>query len=216
MSASSASTPSLVLHGTELSGHTRRVENLLAMLELPYRFADSPREVRTSPAFRALNAFGQIPVLEDGDLVLADSNAILVYLAKRYGAGTGWLPEDPVGAARVQRWLSVAAGEVRYGPCQARIGVLWGRGVDPAPARAIAADLLRFMETHLTGRSFLAAERATLADLACHPYVAHAPEGGISLAPYPAVSAWIARVEALPRFRPMPRSEVPAEVGAGR
>lgn len=209
-----SASPAIVLHGTELSGHTRRVENLLHMLELPYRFVDSPREVRASPAFRALNPFGQIPVLQDGDLVLADSNAILVYLAKRYGAGTGWLPEDPEGAARVQRWLSVAAGEVRYGPCQARVAALWGRGVDPVPARAIAAELLRFMEAHLTGRTFLAADHATIADLACHPYVAHAPEGGISLEPYPAVRAWIARVEALPRFRHMPRSAVPEAPGA--
>lgn len=209
-------TAAIVLHGTALSGHTRRVQNLLHMLELPYHFADSPSAVRATPAFRALNPFGQIPVLEDGDLVLSDSNAILVYLAKRYGAGTAWLPEDPVGAARVQRWLSIAAGEVRYGPAQARLEVLWGKGGDPTPARAIAEELLGFMDHHLGGRSWLAADHPTIADLACHPYLAHAPEGGVALEPFPAVRAWIERVEALPRFQPMPRSAVPAERAGAR
>ncbi len=205
--------PSLVLHGTALSGHTHRVENLLSMLGLPYRFTDAPAAVRRTPAFRALNPLGQIPVLQDGDLVLADSNAILVYLARRYGAGTGWLPDDPVGAARVQRWLSIAAGEVRYGPAQARMMALWGADGDLARARGIADDLLRFMDGHLAEARFLAADHPTIADLACYPYVAHAPEGWVPVAPYPAVLAWIGRVEALPRFKPMPRSEVPPEPG---
>ena len=151
----------------------------------------------------------QIPVLEDGELVLADSNAILVYLAKRYGQGTGWLPEDPLGAARVQRWLSIAAGEVKYGPGTARLIALWQSPGDPVQAREIAGDLLRFMNGHLAGRAYLAADRPTIADLACYSYVAHAPEGRISLEPYSEVRAWLARVEALPRFKSMPRSAVP-------
>lgn len=199
------------LFGTVLSGHTHRVELLLRMLGLPYRFVDSPAAVRQSEEFRrTLNPLGQIPVLEDGELVLADSNAILVYLAKKYGQGTQWLPEDPIGAARVQRWLSIAAGEVKYGPGTARLMTLWRKPGDPVLARAIADDLLRFMDGHLKGRLYLAADHATIADLACYSYVAHAPEGRISLEPYPEVRAWIARVEALPGFKPMPKSDVPA------
>jgi len=203
--------PDISLFGTVLSGHTHRVELLLHMLGLPYRFVDSPAAVRESPEFRrALNPFGQIPVLKDGDLVLADSNAILVYLAKKYGQRTQWLPEDPIGAARVQRWLSIAAGEVKYGPGTARLITLWQRPGDPVLTRAIAEDLLRFMDAHLKGRLHLAADHATIADLACYSYVAHAPEGRISLEPYPEIRAWIARVEALPSFKPMPKSEIPA------
>src|SRR5690349_4280163 len=100
------------LHGMALSGHTHRVALLLAMLGLPHRFVETPASALRSPAFLALNPLGQAPVLEDGGLVLADSNAILVYLARRYDAGGPWLPEEPVAAARVQRWLSIAAGEV--------------------------------------------------------------------------------------------------------
>lgn len=203
--------PALVLHGTKLSGHAHRVELLLRMLGLAYEYRSAPASVRGTPQFRALNPFGQIPVLQDGDLVLADSNAILVYLAKRYDAGGGWLPEEPSAAAQVQRWLSVAAGDVRFGPSLARAVTLWGFPGDAADGRRVAGVLLQFMEGHLAAeRSFLAAERPTIADLACYSYVAHAPEGGITLDPYPAVRAWLGRVEALPGFEPMPRSPVPA------
>jgi glutathione S-transferase len=76
--------------------------------------------MRRSADFLRLNPLGQIPVLQDGPLVITDSNAILVYLVKRYAAGGSWLLGDPVDAAQVQRWLSIAAGEVRYGPALAR------------------------------------------------------------------------------------------------
>ena len=204
----------IVLHGTALSGHCHRVLILLTMLGLDHRLVDAPAEVRGSPAFRRLNPLGQVPVIEDGELVLADSNAILVYLAKRYDPSGRWLPEDAVGAAEVQRWLSIAAGEVRFGPAAARVVLQWGMDGDAARAQAIAGRLLAFMEGHLGDRTFLAAGHATIADLACYSYVAHAPEGAVSLAPYPQVRAWLARVEALPRFVPMPRSPLPATAPA--
>jgi len=143
--------------------------------------------------------------------VLADSNAILVYLAKRYAPGSHWLPEEPVAASHVQRWLSLGAGEVKHGPALARAIAVWRDDGDPVRAAAIAGRLFRFMEAHLAERSWLATEEPTIADLSLYPYVAHAPEGGISLEPYPAIRAWLARVEALPKFQPMPRSPVPTE-----
>ncbi|RXZ31126.1 glutathione S-transferase [Oxalobacteraceae bacterium CAVE-383] len=200
------------LHGVSLSGHCHRVELMLLMLGLPYRRVDAPAEVRNTPAFLRLNPLGQIPMLQQGDLALADSNAILVYLARQYAPGGHWLPEEPLAAAHVQRWLSIAAGEVMYGPAKARlIGLGWVEG-DAAPAQRIAARLLAFMEAHLHGRDWLATEQPTIADIACYSYVAHAPEGRISLAPYPSVRAWLQRVEALPRFRRMPATPLPAAV----
>jgi glutathione S-transferase len=200
----------LTLHGTALSGHSHRVVLLLRMLRLPYRFVDAPRDARTTPAFLALNPLGQIPVLQDGDLVLADSNAILIYLARLHGAAGAWLPRDPLGQARVQRFLSLAAGEVMHGPATARAIVLWDAPGDLERACAIAARLLRFLEDHLSARRFLAADTPTIADLACYSYVAHAPEGRISLELYASVRAWLGRVEGLDGFVPMPRSEIPA------
>jgi len=204
----SASTE-IVLHGTELSGHCHRVELLLRMLGLPYRYVLAPGSVRSSAEFRKLNPLGQIPVLEDGSLILADSNAILVYLAKRYARGGEWLPEEPAGAARVQRWLSIAAGEVMYGPAIARMVCLWDFPGDLERAGRISARLLEFMNAHLQSRHFLAAEHCTIADLACYSYVAHAPEGGIPLDAYAAVRGWLRHVEALPHFKPMPAAPMP-------
>ena len=97
MTESSRST--IVVHGTPASGHTHRVVNFLGLLERPYRLSPAAAEVRASAAFRALNPLGQIPVIEDGDVVIADSHAILVYLARRYAPGTGWLPDEPRAAA---------------------------------------------------------------------------------------------------------------------
>lgn len=121
------------------------------------------------------------------------------------------IPQEPVAAAQMQRWLSIAAGEVMHGPAVARMIAQFGFADDPARAERIAARLLAFMEQHLASRSFLAAEHPTLADLACYSYVAHAPEGGIALDPYPAVQAWLRRVEALPFFKPIPPSPIPAK-----
>ena len=196
----------LTLYGTPRSGHSHRVELLLRMLGLPYHYVEAPAPVRATPEFRRLNRLGQIPVLVDGDLVLADSNAILVYLVRRYAADSNWLPEAPAAAARVQRWLSIAAGELKYGPAAARIAVLWGEGRADAASLAIADRLLHFMEEELDAFAYLAADHPTLADLACYAYVAHAPEGGIGLDGYPRIKAWLARVEALPGFHPMPWS----------
>jgi glutathione S-transferase len=199
---------SITLYGSELSGHTHRVELMLRALDLPYRFVSSPAQARRTAEFLSLNPLGQVPVLQDGDLVLPDSNAILVYLAKRYGAGRDWLPDDPAGAALVQRWLSIAAGEVANGPNAARLIVALGRPGDHGKATEITDRLLRFMEQHLAGRTYLAAAHRTIADLACYSYVAHAPEGGIALEPYPSVCAWLRRVEKIPGFKPMPASPI--------
>ena len=100
-----------------LSGHTHRVALLPTILGLPFRLSDTSRTVVQSSA--VLNPLGQVPVVEDGEVVLADSNAILVYLSRRYDAGGSWLPREPVAEAWVQRWMSIAAREIMYGPATA-------------------------------------------------------------------------------------------------
>lgn len=200
--------PALKLHHHPLSGHVHRVELMLHLLGLPFETCpvDLARGEHRSPAFLALNPFGQVPVLEDGDLVLADSNAILVYLALRYAPEAGWWPRDPVGAARVQRWLSVAAGQLAAGPAAARVAVLFGRPRDERSIE-VAERLLGLMDAELAGRDWLAGPgHPTLADVALYSYTAHAPEGGVSLQPHAHVQAWLARVEALPGFVGMRRS----------
>jgi len=202
-------TSTMTVHGTALSGHTHRVENFLTMLELPYQLVDTPAARRRTPEFLALNPLAQIPVLQDGEVTLADSNAILVYLARRYAVGSAWLPDEPIAAARVQRWLSIAAGELKFGPAAARATLVWNLPGSLADAHALAARLLRFTNDHLATRRFLAADHATIADISCYPYIARAPEGQVALDEYGHVRDWLARVEALPRFKPMPIAPVP-------
>ncbi len=111
----------------------------------------------------------------------------------------------------MQRWLSIAAGEVMHGPATARMVIQFNFQGDLQRAKQIATRLLNFMNEHLKDRQFLAAEHPTVADLACYSYVAHAPEGGIPLGAYPSVLAWLRRVEALPHFKPIPPSPIPKE-----
>ncbi|MEP6875779.1 MAG: glutathione S-transferase [Burkholderiales bacterium] len=198
------------LHAHPLSGHAHRVELFLSLLGLPFEkvAVELTRAEHKSPAFLALNPFGQLPVIEDGDLVLADSNAILVYLALTHDAAGRWLPRDAIGAARVQRWLSVAAGQLASGPAAARVAVLFGRPLDQAP-RDAAARLFALMEQHLATQPFFAAGHPTIADVALYSYTAHAPEGGVSLGPYPQLRQWLERIEALPHFVGLVRSTVP-------
>jgi len=108
----------------------------------------------------------------------------------------------------VQRWLSVAAGPLAFGPAAARVIALFGRSDDPAPAIARGRQLLAVMEGELAARPWLAGQEPTLADIANYAYVARAPEGGLSLRDFPAVRAWLQRIEALPGFLSFPRSAV--------
>jgi glutathione S-transferase len=201
---------SIQLYGFAVSGHAHRVQLMLSLLGLPYTQVevDLPNGAHKTPAFLALNAFGQVPVLQDGEIVLADSNAILVYLVSRYASPGAWLPTDPVGAAQVQRWLSVAAGPLAFGPAVARVIQLFKRSTDPGDAITRATQLFEVMEAHLQPSDFLVGQTPTIADIANYSYIAHAPEGNISLEPYPGLRAWLARIEALPGFVPMVHSRI--------
>jgi len=203
------------LYHHPLSGHVHRVELFLALLDLPYEIVPIDvfkRETR-EPAFLSINPFGQVPVIADGELTLADSNAILVYLAKRYDATRRWMPDDAVGAARVQRWFSIAAGPLAAGPASARVAMLVG-GAPALPQVRDSHRLFGLMDAQLASSPFLAGAAPTLADVSLYSYTAHAPEGGVSLEPYPRVREWLSRIEALPRFKGMQRSRVPEPVDA--
>jgi glutathione S-transferase len=201
------STKPIRLYRFALSGHSHRVELFFSLLGIQAELidVDLSQGAHRTPEFMRKNSFAQVPVLEDGDLTLADSNAILVYLALRYDEAARWYPRDPIGAARVQRWLSVAAGELAMGPASARMIKLFKRALDPKFARAQSLQLLAALDAELSARAFLASATATIADIAMYTYTAHAPEGDIALDDYPNVRAWLARIEALPGFVPMKR-----------
>ncbi|WP_333696755.1 glutathione S-transferase [Phaeobacter italicus] len=199
------------LYRNPKSGHCHRVELLLAFLGLPYETIDldMANGAHKAPEYLKISPFGKVPAIDDSGYTLSDSNAILVYLVQTYAKGSHWLPEDPKTAAEVQRWLTIAADNIFSGPCSARLVTLFGAQLDHAAAIAKSHDLFKLMETHLNGRNWLAAETITIADIAGYSYIAHAPEGGVDLAPYPNLRAWLNRIEAEDKFVPMVASEVP-------
>jgi glutathione S-transferase len=196
---------SIKLYGHPLSGNCHKVRLLLSALGLPYEevLVDLLVGAHKQPEFLALNPLGQVPVLVDGDTVISDSQAILVYLARTYD-GEKYLPSDPVKLARVVRWLSIAASECHHGPHLARLHFLLKLGNDLALAQGIAHNLLGALNRHLMGRTFLEEERPTIADFAVFPYVGLAHQGQISLAEYPNVAAWVERIKASPSYVAMP------------
>jgi glutathione S-transferase len=184
-----------------LSGHSHRVRLFLGLIGARHDLVevDLGTGAHKKPEFLALNAFGQVPVLDDGGTIVTDSNAILVYLSKKL-ALTDWLPEAPAAAAAVQKWLSVAAGQIAYGPAAARLVTVFGAAFRPEEVIARAHALLAVVEAELSGRDFIAAASPTVADVALYSYIARAPEGNVDLQAYPKVRAWLARIEALPGF----------------
>jgi glutathione S-transferase len=192
------------LYRHTLSGHSHRAELFLSLLSLSFERidVDLAAGAHKQPEFLEINPFGQLPVIDDNGVVVADSNAILLYLATKY-ADPSWLPRDPEGAAAVQRWLSVAAGQIAYGPAAARLVNVFGAKLDHDRAKMIAHNLFRLMETHLEQQPFLVGDSPTVADVAGYSYIAHAPEGDVSLQTYPNLRAWLTRIEQLPGFVPM-------------
>lgn len=195
------------------SGHAHRAELMLSLLNLPVEniqvgLASGEHK---KEEFLKLNPFGQVPVIDDNGTVVADSNSILVYLAKKYDATGKWLPKDPAGEARVQRWLSVAAGPLAFGPAAARLITVFGYAFNADEVITRAHSLLKVMDAELAKSQFLAGDEPTIADIANYSYTAHAPEGNVSLADYPNVRAWLARIEALPGFVAMKRTAVGLE-----
>lgn len=200
----------LKLYRHPLSGYAHRAELFLSLLGLNAEIIDVDliNGEQKQPEFLKKNIFGQVPVLEDGDVTIADSNAILVYLASQYDHDHTWLPIEPAKAAEVQRFLSVAQGPVAEGPATARLINLFGAKLDHHRAIEVAHDVLSVLDRHLSVRQWLAAEHPTIADISNYAYIAHAPEGGVTLQHYSNVNAWLQRIEALPGFIPMQRSAV--------
>jgi glutathione S-transferase len=193
------------LYDLELSGNAYRVRLLLALLgiEAELQTVDLMKGENRQEWFLKLNPRGQVPVLEDKGAVIWDSMAILVYLARKYG-GERWLPSDPKGMAEVMQWLAVMENETLYGLGKARVIVKFGFPGSLDEAQALGKRGLAVLEQRLSAHDWLALGRLTIADVGCFPYVALAPEGGMSLEPFPGVQKWIERIKKQPGFVPMP------------
>jgi glutathione S-transferase len=194
------------LYGYELSGNTYKVRLFLALLTLDYEWikVDVTKGEQKSPEYLSLNPFGQVPLLIDGETMLADAQAILVYLARQYG-GDRWLPLEPLPLAQIVRWLSITAGEIRQGPEHARLYHLFdtATNINIDRAQQKSEYILTQLNQHLSTHTWLEFERPTIADIAVFPYVALARDGKIDLDVYPHVLTWIERVKQLPGYVPM-------------
>jgi glutathione S-transferase len=198
----------MTLYDYTRSGHAHRIRLFLSIIGQDYDSVniDMQKGEHKDPEYRKISPLGQVPTFVDGDTIISDSTAALVYLAIKY-ADEHWLPRDAEGAARVQRWLSTASGELYRGPVLARAGRQFGRPVDLKVADGESKRLFRWMQNELAERTWLAADHATIADIAMYSYVRVVDEGEIDLAPYPAILRWLDDVEQLEGFEPMPRGE---------
>jgi len=195
----------ITLYDITLSGNCHKVRLLLSFLALPYQTqaVNLVSGEQRSPDYLQRNPFAQVPVLNDNGQIIRDSQAILVYLAKRYG-GEQWWPDDAYRLAQITAWLSTAANEIANGPALLRVHHKFGRAIDTPKAQQTAEKVLGIIDHHLQSRDWLVGNSVSIADIAVYPYLALAPEGDIDIGTYTNIVAWFQRIRTLPGYVPMP------------
>ncbi len=199
-----------ILHQFAPSGNCYKVRLTAAHVgvAITLREYDIGRGETRTPAFLAeVNASGRIPVLQVGERFLPESNAACWYLAD----GSSLIPEDRFARADVLRWMfweqynhEPNVATLRYWFTQVGEGQLTPAQRDAIPGkRAAGEDALALMDRHLADAEWLAGDAFSLADIALYAYTHVAGEGGFDLARYPDITAWLARVAALPGHVPL-------------
>lgn len=192
----------MILYDYVLSANCYKVRLMAALINhaLSLRAVNfHPARDHTSSEMLALNPKGTLPILQDGDTVLTDSGDILRHLTA--GHPTWQSDHDTI-------WLSFAS-EINTSLGLARLHDVLGFDADIAAARSAGRDALRRLEAHLTeqrfdGLIFLTGPTPTIADIACFPNIALAPDGGVSLDSYPSIRLWMRAIRSLPGFIEMP------------
>lgn len=201
------------LYSYEESGNSYKVRLLLSFLDVDCEIVEIElmEDEQHQADYLAINPRGEVPALIDGDLVLNDSSAILVYLANANGNQPWWSDQGQEQAA-IMQWLAFAASWVQFGVFTARAITSFGisanglphdfqEGVEAAKIRGNKS--LEILDAALSKHEWLACGRPTIGDIAVFPYVALAPMGDISLSPYPNVEAWIERFKNIKGFQPI-------------
>ena len=199
------------LYDYVLSGSCYKVRLFLSILGQEYEPVPVdyyPGGEHRSAEFREINPLGQLPVLRDGDVLLRDAQAILVYLAGKYDAKRTWYPEDPERQGQIAMWLSFAGGEIMNASAASLHDMLF-YDFDIDKVRAAAHAAFRVLDDHLTdveirGGTWIVGDNPTIADIACFPYVALSGDGGILLDDYHAIRRWMMAVKQIPGFETMP------------
>ena len=201
----------VTVHGFSPSGNCHKVRLLLEQLGRPYRWVEtrSDQGATHAPEFLALNPNAKVPVLVRGDgAVLTESNAMLCWLAE----GTPFLPADAWARAQALSWMFFE--QYSHEPYVAVARFICGWTPVDSPRRAELPRLrerahaaLAVMERHLKSHAWFTGADYGIADIALFAYTAVADEGGVSLAAYPAINDWLARVRATPRFVGLPDND---------
>lgn len=201
----------LTLYEFELDEGCYKVRLMLAALGIVHETVPVdvfPGAEHTAPAFLELNPRGTVPVLTDGELVLAGAEAILTYLARRYDPMDHWLPaDDPSQFGQVMGWMFFAAEALRPAAL-ARLNALFAVEADTAGDIAGAKAAFRIMEDHMTAREFdgchwFVGRTPTVADIALFPSIALSRDAGIEHDAYPALRRWMGQIRTIPGFRTM-------------
>ncbi|HEY5558371.1 MAG TPA: glutathione S-transferase family protein [Steroidobacteraceae bacterium] len=199
---------SLVLYDYLPSGNGYKCRLVLKALGMPYELREMNivAGATRTPEFLAINPNGKIPVLlVPGRGPIAESHAIIGYLAE----GSSLVPTDPYERALMWQWMSFEQYQLEPGIGTVRF---WLRSLHKTPEELggryaerfqRGADALAVLERGLTGRQWLVGDAPTLADIALFAYTHVAGEAGYRLADFPAISAWIARFQALPWYAPI-------------
>lgn len=193
----------LTLYGIWLSGPTYKAGLALSLMGQPfaYKHVDLRAGAHKQADYLAINRFGQVPALVDGDLTLCQSGSILLYLADKFGKMGGTTAEEK---ARVREWLFWEFDRLApniYRPRAIKRGFAKADDNVVQLYTSLANDALKVLDAELAKGAFLVGSNATIADVAVYGDVAYAGEGAIDLSPYANVKAWMARVEALPGFK---------------
>jgi len=197
----------LTLYDDPISGNGYKARLILRLTGQVFETVelDIMEGATRTPEFLAINPNGKIPALvfEDGR-ALSESNAILIHFAE----GTEYLPDDAYRRAQVFQWLFWEQYSHEPNIATSRFLIQHRELTDDVKATLAAKKepgnaALALMESRLAAQDFLVGDAFTIADIALYAYTHVAGEGGFDLAPYPAIQAWIGRVEAVPGFVPM-------------
>ncbi|WP_425054576.1 glutathione S-transferase family protein [Pseudomonas abyssi] len=195
------------IYGDHRSGNCYKLELLCALLDLDYEWqtVDIMRGDTRTPDFLARNPNAKVPLLElDDGRCLAESNAILLFLAE----GSRLVPTEPFSRARMLQWLFFEQYSHEPYIAVARfialyLGLPEERRADYLSKQAGGYKALDVMETQLQSSPYLVADEPSLADIALYAYTHVAGDGGFELTRYPAITAWLRRIESLPGYQPM-------------
>lgn len=193
----------LLLHGLALSGPSYKVALMLALAGVPYdyRHVDLRGGAHKTPDYLAINRFGQVPALSEGDLHLCQSDAILIYLAEKFDKFDG---ANTALKLKVREWLFWQADRLAPGIFRSRAARLGFQQLDPAVVdyfKTVGEAGLAVLDAHCA-EGWLVGSHLTIADIACYVVVSYAPDGGFDLAAYPNIQTWMKMVESQPGFQP--------------